>query len=57
MPPAGHSAIPPDKRHTYIKEFLGPKSLDSTLVYINLENAIFGGGNNSEFHVKVTDKP
>ncbi|MCS7124734.1 MAG: tyrosine-type recombinase/integrase, partial [Candidatus Bathyarchaeota archaeon] len=41
----------------YVKEFLGHKSLDSTLTYINIENAIFGSGDNNEFHVKVTNNP
>ncbi|MCS7115797.1 MAG: site-specific integrase, partial [Candidatus Bathyarchaeota archaeon] len=41
----------------HVKEFLGHKSLDSTLIYINIENAIFGSGDNNEFHVKVASSP
>jgi len=30
-----------------------PRSLDSTLTYINVERAIFGCSDSSEFHVKI----
>ncbi|PUA31228.1 MAG: hypothetical protein B9J98_07170 [Candidatus Terraquivivens tikiterensis] len=39
------------------KEFLGHKSLDSTLIYVSIENAVFGAGDSSEFHVEVAEKP
>ncbi len=41
----------------YVKELLGHKSLDSTLIYINIERALFGSGNTDEFHVKVARTP
>jgi len=41
----------------YVKEFLGHRSLDSTLTYINIERAIFGCSDSSEFHVKVAKTP
>jgi integrase len=41
----------------YVKELLGHKSLDSTLIYINIERAVFGSGSNDEFHVKVAKSP
>ena len=41
----------------HVKEFLGHRSLDSTLTYINIERAIFSSSDSSEFHVKVTKTP
>jgi integrase len=41
----------------HVKEFLGHRSLDSTLTYINIERAIFGCPDSSEFHVKVAQTP
>lgn len=41
----------------HLKEFLGHKSLDSTLIYINIERAIFGAGDHSELHVKSAETP
>jgi len=41
----------------YVKEFLGHRRLDSTLVYINLEKAIFHEGNADKFHVKIAETP
>jgi integrase/DNA-directed RNA polymerase subunit RPC12/RpoP len=41
----------------HVKEFLGHRSLDSTLTYINIERALFNSGDNSEFHVKTAQKP
>jgi len=41
----------------HVKEFLGHRSLDSTLTYINIERAIFGAGEHSEFHVKTAQTP
>ena len=40
----------------YVKEFLGHKSLDTTLLYIQLEQALFKE-DNEEFHVKVASDP
>jgi len=41
----------------YVKEFLGHKRLDSTLVYINIESALFYKGKPEEFHVKIAQTP
>jgi integrase len=41
----------------HVKEFLGHRSLDSTLTYINIERAIFSCSESSEFHVKVAKTP
>jgi site-specific recombinase XerD len=41
----------------YVKEFLGHKRLDSTLLYINIEKAIFHQGNADNFHVKIAETP
>ena len=41
----------------HVKEFLGHRSLDSTLTYINIERALFNSGDNSEFHVKTAQTP
>jgi len=40
----------------YVKEFLGHKSLDTTLLYIQLERALFKE-KTDEFHVKVAKDP
>jgi len=40
----------------FVKEFLGHKSLDTTLLYIQLEQALFKE-ETSEFHVKATSDP
>ena len=40
----------------YVKEFLGHKSLDTTLLYIQLERALFKE-KTDEFHVKVAKNP
>ncbi len=40
----------------YVKEFLGHKKLDTTLLYIQLEKTIFKE-NADSFHVKVATKP
>jgi integrase len=37
----------------HVKSLLGHVSLDNTLIYINLEQALFGESDNQEFHVKV----
>ena len=37
----------------HVKNMLGHVSLDNTLIYINLEQAVFGESNSQEFHVKV----
>ncbi|MBE0513221.1 site-specific integrase [Candidatus Bathyarchaeota archaeon] len=36
----------------YVKEFLGHKRLDSTLIYINMEKALFYKGNPKSFTLK-----
>jgi hypothetical protein len=41
----------------HVKELLGHRSLDSTLIYINIERAVFGSEGNDEFHVKVAKAP
>ena len=41
----------------HVKELLGHRSLDSTLIYINIERAVFGSDCNDEFHVKVAKAP
>ena len=38
----------------YVKEFLGHKKLDTTLLYIQLEKALFHG-DSDEFNVKVAE--
>jgi len=40
----------------FVKEFLGHKTLDTTLLYIQLEQALFKQ-ESSEFHVKTTSDP
>ena len=40
----------------FVKEFLGHKQLDTTLLYIQLAKTIFKE-RTDEFHVKVTAKP
>jgi len=41
----------------YVKEFLGHRRLDSTLLYINIEKALFHEANPEEFHVKIAQTP
>ena len=41
----------------YVKTFLGHKTLDSTLIYINIENSIYGSLRDEEFTVRVTKEP
>jgi len=41
----------------YVKEFLGHRRLDSTLIYINIEKALFYKGKPEEFHVKIAQTP
>lgn len=41
----------------HVKELLGHKCLDSTLVYVNIEKAIYGADNNDEFTVKTAKTP
>ena len=38
---------------THGQTMLRHKGLNNTLLYINLEHALFGEGNSQEFHVKV----
>lgn len=40
-----------------MKEFLGHKRLDSTLVYINIKKAIYYDGKPDEFYVKIVRTP
>ena len=37
----------------YVMNFLRHRRIDNTLIYIQLDNAIFGSGYNDEFTVKV----
>jgi hypothetical protein len=41
----------------YVQQFLGHKDIRNTMTYINIEYAIFGGGDNGKFTVKATEKP
>jgi len=41
----------------YVKEFLGHKRIDSTLIYINVERPLFYDEKPEEFHVRVAEKP
>ena len=41
----------------YVAQFLGHKDIRNTMVYINIEHAIFGASDNSEFTVRVVEKP
>jgi len=41
----------------YVKEFLGHRKIDSTLIYINIERALFHDDASGEFHVKVAQTP
>jgi len=41
----------------HVKELLGHKCLDSTLIYINVEKAVFGDEKGDEFHVRVAQTP
>jgi integrase len=41
----------------YVKEFLGHRKLGSTLIYINIEKALFYEGTPEEFHVKIAQTP
>ena len=41
----------------YVKEFLGHKRIDSTLLYIQIEKAYFEPGHNDEFICKVAKTP
>jgi hypothetical protein len=38
-----------------VKEFLGHASLDNTLLYIQMEQALFGAGSDDEFIVNATN--
>jgi len=37
----------------HVQQVLGHRDIKSTMVYINIENAIYGQGQPEEFHVKV----
>ena len=37
----------------HVKQVLGHRRMDSTMLYINIEEAIFHDGSSDEFHVKV----
>jgi hypothetical protein len=49
----GHEPISPDKNILLVKEFLGHASLDNTLLYIQMEQALFGAGSDDEFIVNA----
>jgi integrase len=37
----------------YVQQFLGHKDVRNTMIYINIEHAIFGAGDNDEFTVRI----
>jgi integrase len=39
----------------YVKNMLGHVSLDNTLIYITLEQTLYGTSDNQEFHVKIAE--
>jgi integrase len=41
----------------YVQQLLGHKEIKNTMIYINIEHAIFGASENDEFTVRVTEKP
>jgi len=41
----------------YVKNLLGHKTLDSTMIYINIEKAIYGSLRDEEFTVRVAKEP
>lgn len=41
----------------FVKEFLGHKNINSTLIYIQIERALFGRGVNDEFICKIAQTP
>jgi hypothetical protein len=51
----GHEPISPDKNILLVKEFLGHASLENTLLYIQVEQAIFGLSNDDEYDVTATN--
>jgi len=41
----------------YVKQLLGHKNIQNTLIYITMEKALFQHGLEEEFHVRVAQKP
>ncbi|RJS68580.1 site-specific integrase [Candidatus Bathyarchaeota archaeon] len=41
----------------YVKQLLGHKNIQNTLIYITIEKALFQHGLDEEFHVRVAQKP
>jgi len=41
----------------YVKQLLGHKNIQNTLMYITIEKALFQHGLEEEFHVRVAQKP
>jgi len=41
----------------YVKQLLGHKNIQNTLIYITIEKALFQHGLEEEFHVRVAQKP
>lgn len=41
----------------YVKQLLGHKNTQNTLIYITTEKALFQHGSEEEFHIKVAQKP
>ena len=52
----GYNAYHETKDIVYVKEFLGHKSLDTTLLYVQIEKTLFKE-RNDEFHVKTAKTP
>ena len=41
----------------HVKQVLGHRRMDSTMLYINIEQAVFNDAATDEFHVKVAETP
>ena len=41
----------------YVKDFLGHKSVENTMIYVNIERALFGASDGDEFTVRIARTP